>query len=315
MKISERDNKTKAIQTFKEYETDVVVILTRDKVACSLIREAKNLDFKWPEYAWILLDVDFHSSLETSLEGVILLRDQTLLAQGSTNYHARCFFNSSIFINSILAIASAHGNNASFSGVNGQIKFSEGKRLINISIAQIYSFRSRKEIAIYDTELQQLNVLSSFSVAGDKPRGTILKINFRDQNYTLRITLVMLLSLFLFIFVTIVLILYICFRKEPEVKATSVTVSLSMFLGCYILILYMPLLVLITENHQCNLILWLSLGGIPLPLIIATLFVKVLRIYLIFCDPHSFKKKLFTDPFLFLYILFLMSPSILILTI
>ena len=53
-----------------------------------------------------------------------------------------------------------------------------------------------------------------------------------------------LIFIFLFFFVTIVLILYIYFRKEPEIRATSVTVSLCMFLGCYILISYFPLLVI-----------------------------------------------------------------------
>ena len=45
VRISESDNKTKAIQTFKEYETDVIVISTSDEVACSLIQEARKVGF------------------------------------------------------------------------------------------------------------------------------------------------------------------------------------------------------------------------------------------------------------------------------
>ena len=123
-----------------------------------------------------------------------------------------------------------------------------------------------------------------------------------------------LLSLLFFVFVTTVFVLYIYFCKEPEIRATSVTVSLSMFLGCYILMLYLPLLA-IGRPHDgdyiyCNIIIWL---GLALPLITTTLFAKMLRIYLIFCDPLSYKKKFFSDPFLFLYILLLMAPSISIL--
>ena len=186
--------------------------------------------------------------------------------------------------------------------------------MTNISIVQVNSSRSRGEIALYNTESHQL---SSFSVASDKPRGTIFKKQFCDQSsWTLHIILVMLTSLFLFSFVTIVFILYIFFRKEPEIKATSVTVSLSMFLACYILLAYLPLLVSDSAaSFTCDLIVWFSLAGISVPLITATLFVKMLRIYLIFFDPVSYKKKLFSDPLLFLYILILVSPSLIVLVI
>ena len=59
VRIGESDNRTKTIQTFKEYETDVIVISTNDKVACSLIQEAKKVGFTWPEYAWIIFDIRF----------------------------------------------------------------------------------------------------------------------------------------------------------------------------------------------------------------------------------------------------------------
>ena len=323
VRISERDNRTKTIQTFKEYQTDVIVISTNDKVACSLIQEAKKVGFTWPEYAWIIFDIRFHSSIETCQdEGVILLRDQNILEE-SNNNHVRCryrdtnmLFNSSILLNSILAISLADSKsllNASFLGVAGQVKFKAGRRLNNISIVRKDRSGFREEIAFYDTES---NMLSYFAVASDKPCGSTLKKYFHDFNSTLRITLVNLIFIFLFVFVTIVFILYMCFRKEPEIRATSVTVSLCMFLGCYILISYFPLLVIDpTISLHCHLLVWLSLGGIPFPLIMATLFAKMLRVYLIFFDPLSYKKKFFSDPLLFLYILLLVSPSFLILVI
>ena len=54
---------------------------------------------------------------------------------------------------------------------------------------------------------------------------------------------------------------------------------------------------------------------IPYMLIMATLFVKMLRVYIIFSEPLSYKKRLFSDPFLFLYILLLTSPGFLVLII
>ena len=91
-----------------------------------------------------------------------------------------------------------------------------------------------------------------------------------------------------------------------------------MFLGCYLLLLFLPVLLIQSqpvshlpypEVFTCTLLTWLSLLGLPLTLILATLLVKMLRVYLIFCTPHSYKRKLFLNPFLFLYIVLLTSPS------
>ena len=269
VRISESDNRTKTIQTFKEYETDVIVISASDKVACSLIQEATKIGFTWPEYAWILFGISFHQSFEACQdEGVILLRDQSILEKSSL-YHVRCsyrvkdkFLNSSIFLDSILAFSSADRNsllNASFLGVSGQVNYRRGKQLNNISIAQAEnSSWSRKEIAFYDVALQQLNVTDSFLGIGDKPRGTILIKSYHDHNEILHITLIILIFLSLFAFITTVFTLYIYFRKEPEIKATSVTISMCMFLACYILISYLPLLVIDpTGNFHCHLLVWL----------------------------------------------------------
>ena len=146
MRISESDNRTKTIQTFKEYETDVIVISTNDKVACSLIQESRKVGFTWPEYAWILFDISLNPSIEACQdEGVILLRDRSILEE-SNNNHVRCryrdmnkLFNSSILLNSILAVSLADSKsllNASFLGVAGQVKFKAGRRLNNISIVR-----------------------------------------------------------------------------------------------------------------------------------------------------------------------------------
>ena len=136
-----------------------------------------------------------------------------------------------------------------------------------ISIAQISNSGLKEEIiAIYDSESLKLRMLKSFK-AGNKPCGTILKIHYSDHNMTLHTSVVASVYFLLFTFFTIVFILYIYFHKEPEIKATSVTVSLSMFLACYILISYLPLLlaeIRNPNNFQCHLLVWFSLSGIPL---------------------------------------------------
>ena len=325
MRISERDNTRKTIQTFKEYETDVIIISTSDEVACSLIQEAGKAGFVWPQYAWILLDISFNPLPGACLEeGVILFTDQRD-DEGSSDYHVSgaCreldnFVNSSVFLHSVLAAdiaASKSLSNGSFPGVNGTVKFKEGKRLTDIVVTQIDSSMIRKEIGLYQAQSQHLSIGNSFLAASNKPRGTILIRNIQDLNLEVHQTLVMLVFAFSFIFITTVFILYVYFRKEKEIKATSVTISMCMFLGCYILVLYLPLLLFSENSFSCHLLAWLSFIGIPFLLIMATLFAKMLRVYLIFSDPISYKQKIFSDRFLLLYIVLFVSPNFLVLVI
>ena len=165
----------------------------------------------------------------------------------------------------------------------------------------------------YQVQSQHLSIDNSFLAASNKPRGTILIRNIQDLNLEVHQTLVMLVFAFSFIFITTVFILYIIFRKEKEIKATSVTISMCMFLGCYILVLYLPLLLFSENSFSCHLLAWLSFIGIPFLLIMATLFAKMLRVYLIFSDPISYKQKIFSDRFLLLYIVLFVSPNFLVL--
>ena len=215
----------------------------------------------------------------------------------------------------IYVAASKSLSNGSFPGVNGTVKFREGKRLTDIVVTQIESDSSmiRKEIGLYQAQSQHLSIDNSFLAASNKPRGTILIRNIQDLNLEVHQTLVMLVFAFSFIFITTVFILYIIFRKEKEIKATSVTISMCMFLGCYILVLYLPLLLFSENSFSCHLLAWLSFIGIPFLLIMATLFAKMLRVYLIFSDPISYKQKIFSDRFLLLYIVLFVSPNFLVL--
>ena len=51
-----------------------------------------------------------------------------------------------------------------------------------------------------------------------------------------------------------------------------------------------------------------SVIGIPF-LLLATLIIKMLRVYAIFVNPFSYKQKFFSNPLLFLYILLLLLPN------
>ena len=85
-----------------------------------------------------------------------------------------------------------------------------------------------------------------------------------------------------------------------------------MFLGNYTLLAYLPVRAL---GNPCIPLVWLTFSGLAVPLILATMFVKMLRIYEIFSDPFSFqrKRRYFSNPFLLLYVLMLVCPSFVVL--
>ncbi len=222
VRIGEQKNTSKTILTFSEYETDVAVILARDEIACSMIKEAIKHGLKWPQYAWILLDLAYRTSPQTCREdGIILVKDYSVMVASNYSY-VRCgprvntkFLQSAIFEDSVIAISLE--DRYSFAGVTNEFKVRKGSRLTNISFIHV-KLPDVEEVAVYDAESEQLHMLNPF--AGEQPRGTILKTFFSDHNVTLHATFVVLLFVLLFTFVTAVFILYIYFRKEPEIKAT-----------------------------------------------------------------------------------------------
>ena len=124
------------------------------------------------------------------------------------------------------------------------------------------------------------------------------------------------------VFTTLVLVLYIYFRKEPEIRATSFTLSLLMFAGCYLNLLYLYLLFynnhtldsvdVSRDNALCFSFQWLSGTGISLPIMLATLLVKMLRIYHIFYKTELHLSRYCSDLALSLYVLLILLPDVLI---
>ena len=122
---------------------------------------------------------------------------------------------------------------------------------------------------------------------------------------------------------SIVLVGFIYFRHESEIKSTSFSLSLLLFLGCYLTLMYLSLNL---HFHQpgpnkaltvlCFSLHLLSGLGIPSALMLATIAVKMLRIYHIFTK-HSLTKlsRAWSDAFLLMYVMLILSPMILVYTI
>ena len=300
----------RVLTALKEYETHVVFISMDEVLACLLLKEARKMDMIWPSYAWILLTwkPKFILRARCDFEGVIVLKYNST---GENTCNGSC----SLY-DSVLAVTLADSNdsltvsNLSFVGPSGLVKFRNGRRLNNISIVQVVN-NTELEIAVYKSEFQEVSIFTPLTLLAP----------VKQYSYLITFLMILLCTFICTIVVTAIMLMFLCFRKEKEVKATSFTVSLCMFLGCYLLLLG-PLLSFglgISQKPLVNSILcsvsgsWLNLFGIAFSLILATLFVKMLRVHLLFADPFSFKKKLFKDSYLLCYIIAIISPNILIL--
>ena len=314
VRFSPTKNDRRIFRQFEEYGTQIIIILVNRESECSILSEAQRMQITWPNYALVLFDFqpDYqrHSN-SCYFENVIVLKNS--LYDNNRDKHENLSCN--IIKDSIAAVTSAQTHSPT------TVNFRDNKRLINISITQVGNGDNDDSlIAWYDSDLEVLSTNFAMLPTGRLPRGGTLYTD--NTSSALHITVVVMLFGLCFAFITMNLILYICFRNEPEVKATSVTVSMCMFVGCYMLILYVPVLLVDLQpiNHTrssglliCYLNVICSLAGIPFCLIISTLFVKMLRVYLIFYkSPSSYKKNFFSNPILFVYILILVSPTVLI---
>ena len=320
----------RALQQVKQYQTKAIIMMASEETACTVLEYALQYDFTWPEYAWIVYNIQ-SSECVSIMEGVILLNRELinvdLIIKGilgtiDINFNNTLLGESrylSLLYDSVLAVTLAEQlnfTNATFPGISGQVQIREGKKLGNISIIHFQNY-SNYEIGYYDTASKELYILED----------DLFKV-FTVYDGITDLSVIFVLSIFAvcIIIVTVTLILYAYFHMEPEIRATSVTLSLFMFLGCYILLLYIPLLLIKAHSLEftlladviCMLLAWFSGLGLPFSLILGTLLLKMLRVYMVFShpifNPYSFRKKLCSDGALFMFVLLLSSPTILVLT-
>lgn len=127
-----------------------------------------------------------------------------------------------------------------------------------------------------------------------------------------------------FVVVTLNLILYVYYRNEPTVKATSVPLSMLIFIGCYLLLIYLVdiNLTALPSHHKqskhyrdgvCVVAALLNFLGYPLILIFSTLLVKLVRIHRIFNKFGKLNKHVCNDLALAGFAILITSPSALLL--
>ena len=284
----------RVLSEIQEYRTHIFVVLMREPLTCSLFKQLNRSGLTWPEYAWIVLDLGYECSFK--LEGVIALQEGE---DNFTNPLCSLYGNEMKDLCNALVLVAGH---------NDYIKLKDGKRIFNVTV-QFFN-GSGQEIANYNPDTQQLSVFNNITT-GTRPQGNIEVVTF---TLPLKFTILNpVITSLCFLYITAVFVLYLYFYKEPEIRATSVSVSLCMFTGCYLLLILNILLLVKVTTFVCNLQTWLSGIGISNLLIFATLFMKMFRVYIIFLKPLSFKKKLLSNPALFIFILLILLPQALIL--
>ena len=210
-----------------------------------------------------------------------------------------------------------HIKNVTFNGITGSIQFNSTSEIrTGIDILQVQNGSIIHE-GYYNPIWQNITFtggLLDSHFPSDKCKITTDKA---PLIYTSVLSLFVLVCAAL---LTIIFILYIYYRKEPEIKSTSVMLSLLMFIGCYIILIYLLLAIIYTRSlvpsnspfNICTAIVWLSITGISLPLILATLLVKMLRVFHIF-TLYGKIGRMWSDGALLIYVLLLVCPCVVIL--
>ena len=191
-----------------------------------------------------------------------------------------------------------------FSGATGQIYFNE----FHESNTEVHMFQVQSgkavQIGSYDPLSQNLTLHSySEPIPKDDFETTRLKLHPALPIVTLVAVGLML------VLTTIILVLFVYHWNKPAIKATSPYLSLLIFAGCYLL--YGAVIILALREYidnfgeLCQSEFWFDIIGTLL--IYATLFVRLLRVYRIFFRTFREPGKLWTDRFLFIMVLVIIS--------
>lgn len=278
---------------------------------------------------------------EKILDGVIFIEEQLEpedhtehLAFGLTYkelvnlYSNSCSFGVNPYVNilydavGVVALAAnarmRHGNEVSFNGASGRVEFSQEEK---------NKIRVNSRVLIYQVlngSKESLAMYKNRSIVFTNPNKLVFMIPgcSNPESKTLRspITSVILNmdTMIWFVIVTVILILFCCFRKKASIKSTSLPLSMLMFAGCYLMLLYvtisdsyyLPQYANLSPRYkefECVVRIWLHGLGLPSGLILATLIVRVTRVYYIFLSPA--KLKFVSNGALCVYIIIIMLPN------
>ena len=343
-------NEKRVINDIIAADTKVIFLSMNSYLSSRVLCWAYSRRLLWPKYAWILHRFQFESLLPIEnagsdcnfkdiYEGVFTIRSSQSMKDGNTGDHTiatyyegnekfemdiiSSLFHDTVYTLAMVANSSDHLDNANrssiFNGVSDFIEFDNRNFLVsNIDIYQATN-ETASLIGRFDSAISKLTQWNVSMVLQDSVE---VDIAFKKLLPTYIILCV--LTVLCIVLNTTLLVLYVYFREEPDVKATSMSLSLLIFVGCYLLagfvvvsvIWHRYTLIPIPLWQLCVVNTWLSGLGISIPLILATLLVKMLRIYYIFTR-HSRIKFEFSksDYALALYTVLIMLPNVIVLVV
>ena len=308
-----------------------IILSVHPSIAIQILCEAYKSNLKWPDYVWILFGYQLDDLIlddvcsQNITEGILLFQlfSNELIELTTLAHSKSCwsYLNDTIsqklqsdksltflIYNAILTLTVASQNKSSVdwenfhcsnnvvyvyqisrNGLLNRVGFYNGSLHMMTRFCQVFSCRELDLPVVFknDAPLAYLLVLASLCIITN----------------------------------TLLLVLYLYFHKEPSIKSTSVGLTLIIFISCYIFLFYSILLLLsISPNiipmayDVCMVLVWLNGTGVSMPLILAAILVKIVRVYRIFTQHRILKPKIYTSTYAhFLYAILLVSPNIIIL--
>ena len=310
IQIGQRSTKqslSKVTTRLSRSSVKVIFVSANPSVSIQVLCEAYKSGLTWPKYAWILLSFLYNGgqqqmgedcSIQDVLEGILSLE----LAQAESGItHTSLGGNPFAYVlhDSIwkLALAATTANHSLNSQLNGPFLHQYSK----VFVYQMFN-GTLSPSGVYESESQSLS-----NVTIDALRST----DHCKLLALLPLHYLLILPILCCVFNTVLLVLFFCFRNEPDVKSTTVSLSLLIFIGCYLLLVYIIVL-LVGENLHLDLCMVRVSGlSLCLPLILATVLVKMLRVHHVFTLQGIKKPSIFLyNCALFIYTLLIIAPKV-----
>ena len=298
---------------FSKTSVKVVFLGASQPISLHMLCKAYKEGLTWPKYAWILLsfqlnDIDRYFDKECNthvFDGVIILelaqvKDQHTYPPLGENAYAYVLYD----VTRAFALMVVGDNQSTSDSSCKNMVCNHLLSSLTRSKVHIYQVFNGKPTpsGFYDSNLNLLTnvTIKSLIITDPHKFSSILPLPY-----------LMVLPVLCGAFNTMLLALFFYFRNEPDVKASSISLTLIMFVGCYILVAYV--IVIIVGRHINLDICMVRVSSVSLcvPLILATLLVKMLRVYHIFTiRGHEKPSKLWYNSALFIYTLLIIAPKV-----
>ncbi len=308
----------------------IIVVSIRAPLAIELLCNAYREDLMWPKHVWILhthylqeiANLNTTCNIEQALENVLIINEDIRVPIDFIDSHKKYRYATtyqheptnpySYLLHDLVWSVILATNDTLQKQLWPEITLGKWPNR-GIKIFQVRNL-SEIPVAMYSDQL----TFSDPTFIVNAPSDELLRV---FEGSTPAYTAVFSIEIIgVFIFVTLMLLGYSFFRQEPEVKSTSFSLSLLVFLGCYLLFIYLSILLYFhqpwaTSNQTldglCISLNWFSGLGIPHALILVTSLVKTLRIHYIFNKPTVTElSKTCSDTYLVMYVILIISPVI-----